>query len=184
MASMVVIAEVPTLSMVVMQERVGFPSTWMVQAPHSAAPQPNLVPVIPRTSRRTHRTGVSPSTSTVRTTPFTLMLYGMSCLAVRLAQGEAFGASTVPESLRFLVRDVARCATPRMLPGCAGRHHFLQQRRRHGGHEARRDGKLGVRRGLNLRLPVGEQPRLPQRSRGAGVGNIDWTGRGTHRPRP
>jgi hypothetical protein len=35
-----------------------------VQAPQSAIPQPNFVPVIPSTSRNTHNRGVSPSTST------------------------------------------------------------------------------------------------------------------------
>ena len=36
-----------------------------VQAPHSAIPQPNFVPVMPSTSRNTQRSGVSPSTSTL-----------------------------------------------------------------------------------------------------------------------
>src|SRR5919109_4987506 len=40
------------------------PSTCTVQAPHSAWPQPNLVPVMPSTSRSAHSSGVSPSTST------------------------------------------------------------------------------------------------------------------------
>jgi hypothetical protein len=72
-ASIVVISEVPTLSMEVIQERVGAPSICTVQAPHSAIPQPNFVPVMSSTSRKTHKSGVSPSTSTVRTVPFTLM---------------------------------------------------------------------------------------------------------------
>ena len=53
MASMVVIADAPTLSMVVRQERVGWPSICTVQAPHWPMPQPNLVPVMPSTSRKT-----------------------------------------------------------------------------------------------------------------------------------
>src|ERR1700736_6141567 len=53
-ASMVVISELPMLSTEVMQERVGAPSICTVQAPHSATPQPNFVPVIPSTSRSTH----------------------------------------------------------------------------------------------------------------------------------
>ena len=36
------------------QERIGVPSRCTVQAPHWAMPQPNLVPVMPRTSRSTH----------------------------------------------------------------------------------------------------------------------------------
>src|SRR5262249_33306000 len=64
-ASIVVTAEVPMLSIGVIQERVATPPICTVQAPHSAMPQPNLVPVMPRTSRNTHKRGVSPSTSTV-----------------------------------------------------------------------------------------------------------------------
>jgi hypothetical protein len=40
-------------------ERIGWPSTCTVHAPHRALPQPNLVPVMPRRSRRTHNSGVS-----------------------------------------------------------------------------------------------------------------------------
>src|SRR5258707_1112228 len=40
-------ALLPMLSMVVTQDRVAAPSTCTVQAPHSAAPQPNFVPVMP-----------------------------------------------------------------------------------------------------------------------------------------
>ena len=57
--------DVPMLSIGVMQDRVATPSTCTVQAPHSAMPQPNFVPVMPSTSRSTHRSGVSPSTSTL-----------------------------------------------------------------------------------------------------------------------
>src|SRR5260370_31114765 len=73
-ASIVVIADVPTLSTEVTQERVATPSTWTVHAPQSAMPQPNFVPVIPSTSRNTHKRGVSPSTSTVRSTLLTLIV--------------------------------------------------------------------------------------------------------------
>jgi hypothetical protein len=72
-ASIVVIADVPTLSIGVMQERVATPSTCTVQAPQSAMPQPNFVPVMPSTSRNTHSSGMSPSTSTVRMAPLTLI---------------------------------------------------------------------------------------------------------------
>src|SRR5467141_3927169 len=73
-ASIVVISEVPILSIVVMQERVATPSIWTAQAPQSAIPQPNFVPVIPSTSRSTQSSGVSPSTSTVRSTPLILIV--------------------------------------------------------------------------------------------------------------
>src|SRR5262252_2541760 len=52
-------------------DRVALPSTCTVQAPHSPAPQPNLVPVSSRVSRRTQRRGVSGATLTLRSLPFT-----------------------------------------------------------------------------------------------------------------
>ena len=54
-ASIVVIEDAPTLSMGVTHERVGAPSICTVHAPQSAMPQPNFVPVIPSTSRNTHK---------------------------------------------------------------------------------------------------------------------------------
>src|SRR6266446_4558263 len=77
-ASIVVISDVPMLSIGVMQERVATPSICTVQAPHSAMPQPNFVPVMPRTSRSTHNRGVSPSTSTARPTPLTLIVMAIA----------------------------------------------------------------------------------------------------------
>jgi hypothetical protein len=78
-----VISEAPMLSIGVTQERVGLPSTCTVQAPHSAKPQPNFVPVMPSTSRKTHRSGVSPSTSTSCVRPLTLMVMAMASSRVR-----------------------------------------------------------------------------------------------------
>src|SRR5258705_11549372 len=78
MASIVVIPEVPMLSIGVIQERMATPSTCTVQTPQSAMPQPNFVPVMPSTSRNTHNRGVSPSTSTVRSTPLTLILIAIA----------------------------------------------------------------------------------------------------------
>ena len=43
-------------------------------------PHPNLVPVMPSTSRNTHKSGVSPSTSTLWAVPLTLMVWGMANL--------------------------------------------------------------------------------------------------------
>src|ERR1700730_2510615 len=45
------------------QERIATPSTWTVQAPHWAMPQPYLVPVMPMVSRNTQSKGVESSTS-------------------------------------------------------------------------------------------------------------------------
>src|SRR5688572_19528109 len=50
--------------------RTGSPSTSTVHAPHSAMPQPNLVPIKPNVSRRTHNNGVLGSTSAVKGVPF------------------------------------------------------------------------------------------------------------------
>src|ERR1700754_4038196 len=52
-----------TAEMGVTQERVGCPSMCTVQAPHSAIPQPDLVPVSFRWSRMAHSRGMSGSTS-------------------------------------------------------------------------------------------------------------------------
>jgi hypothetical protein len=48
-----------------------------VQAPHKAAPQPNLVPVRPTSSRITHSNGVSGSALTETVVPFRLKLIAM-----------------------------------------------------------------------------------------------------------
>src|SRR5260221_1099248 len=72
----------PTPSMVVIflptaaesgveQDRAGWPFTCTVQAPHNAMPQPYLVPVMLRWSRRTQRRGVSGSASTDTPLPLT-----------------------------------------------------------------------------------------------------------------
>src|SRR5256885_7234681 len=65
MPSMVVMAW-PTAALTgVTHDRRGMPSRFTVQAPHSAAPQPNLVPVMPSRSRKTHSRGMSGGASTV-----------------------------------------------------------------------------------------------------------------------
>src|SRR4029453_15217217 len=87
MASIVVIAAVPTLSMVVMQERVAVSSIRTVHAPHSALPQPNLVPVMPSTSRSTQSRGVSPSTSTGGSTALPLFVSAMVTSTLRRVVG-------------------------------------------------------------------------------------------------
>ena len=50
-------------------ERAATPSTCTVQAPHSAMPQPNLVPVMCAASRSTHSSGMSGVTSKLRALP-------------------------------------------------------------------------------------------------------------------
>ena len=78
------------LSMVVMQERVTPPSICTVQAPQSAMPQPNLVPVMPSTSRNTQSSGVSPSTSTLCAVPLTLRVKAMAPSSLLDFDGQRF----------------------------------------------------------------------------------------------
>src|SRR2546422_10467076 len=79
---MVVIVLPATALAGVTQERIAWPSSCTVHAPQSALPQPNLVPVMPSTSRSTHSIGVSSSTSTVRETPLTVIAWGI-CHSLR-----------------------------------------------------------------------------------------------------
>src|SRR5262249_35304415 len=57
----------------VTHERTGWPSTWTVQAPHWATPQPNFVPVRPSFSRMAHRRGMSASASIFSLLPLTVV---------------------------------------------------------------------------------------------------------------
>src|SRR5262252_1135358 len=56
-----------------MQDRVGFPSINTVQAPHWPSPQPYLLPVKSRSSRKTLSRLLSASASMRRLLPFTLI---------------------------------------------------------------------------------------------------------------
>ena len=57
-----------------MHESTGTPSTWTVQMPHSASWQPILVPVRPRSSRRTSASVRDSGTSRTRAMPLTVSL--------------------------------------------------------------------------------------------------------------
>jgi len=70
--SMVVTRFPATADTGVTQARVGVPSTWTVQAPQSAMPQPYFVPVSSSVSRSAQRSGISGATSTCRGVPFTV----------------------------------------------------------------------------------------------------------------
>src|SRR6516164_7682774 len=67
--SIVVTARLPTAPTGSRQDRTGLPSICTVQAPHCAMPQPNLVPVIPSTSRSTQSSGVSLGASKLWSSP-------------------------------------------------------------------------------------------------------------------
>src|SRR5260370_1347923 len=56
----------------VTHDRTASSSRCKVHAPHTAIPQPNLVPVSPSVSRTTQRSGVSGPTSTASSLPLTL----------------------------------------------------------------------------------------------------------------
>src|ERR1700693_1808289 len=56
----------------VMHDRIASPFLWTVHAPQRAIPQPNFVPVSPRTSRKYQSRGVLGSPSKARSVPFTL----------------------------------------------------------------------------------------------------------------
>src|SRR3569832_398105 len=58
----------------VTHERIAAPFMCTAHAPHSAWPQPNLVPVMPSVSRSAQRMGVLLSTSTSTSLPFTFSL--------------------------------------------------------------------------------------------------------------
>src|SRR5215831_19482833 len=59
-----VVTDLPFTSLIcVWHDLVASPSRWIVQAPQAATPQPNFVPVSPRTSRRYQSTGIDGSPS-------------------------------------------------------------------------------------------------------------------------
>src|SRR5437879_7538218 len=110
MPSMVVILLPAAALKGVEQDLAGCPLTWTVQAPHSAMPQPYLVPVMPRWWRSTHRRGVSRSASTDMGLPLTFRviieeLLGknppqlFSALPAHLCRGQA-GRREAPPSGR------------------------------------------------------------------------------------
>ena len=61
--SIVVTLALATAAIGTEHERIAWPLTCTVQAPHWAIPHPNLVPVSPTTSRKAQRRGVSGSRS-------------------------------------------------------------------------------------------------------------------------
>src|SRR5690606_4122026 len=95
---MVVISAPSTSSTGVEQERAGCPSTCTVQAPHKPAPQPNLVPFRPSSSRSTHNKGVSGSTSRVYCSPFTVRLSAIfrSSRIVIASSGNRYLTTSLP----------------------------------------------------------------------------------------
>src|SRR5207302_1647438 len=93
-----VVTDLPSTSETgIAQERTASPLICTVQAPQDAMPQPNLVPVIFRCSRRTHRSGVLPSTPTSLRCPLTVnatiwRLLGLRLLLARVNHSPKKGA--------------------------------------------------------------------------------------------
>src|SRR5438094_2873321 len=81
----IVVMRLPVAALTgVTHERIGCPSRCTVQAPQSAMPQPNFVPVRPITSRSTQTSGMSGGTSTVWSLPLMLRVI-MLGLVLRVA---------------------------------------------------------------------------------------------------
>src|SRR5690242_13885668 len=101
---MVITERSATSLIAVAQARDASPSTWTVQAPHSATPQPYLVPVRPSSSRRYQSSGVDGSPSKACSWPLTRNLTigslpGWKCerLACRLRRRKSLVASSDPK---------------------------------------------------------------------------------------
>src|SRR5438445_4651996 len=101
-ASMVVIFLPVAAATGVTHERIGCPSSCTVQAPQSAIPQPNLVPVRPTTSRSTHRIGMSAGTSTVTSRP----------LMFRVAMSDSPGWCLMVNGPQLLHKDLGAVGVP------------------------------------------------------------------------
>src|SRR5262249_40779510 len=66
----IVVIECPAAALTgITQDRLGMPFRCTVHAPQRATPQPNLVPFMPRRSRKTHSNGMSGGASTLRDLP-------------------------------------------------------------------------------------------------------------------
>src|SRR5882762_9494866 len=106
--SMVVIGLVPTAETGSTHERTASPPRCTVHAPHCAMPHPNFVPVIPRLSRRTHRSGVFAAASTVRRRPFTRRVYEGIGQSLRRRGKEKRGGQTEKALVRCFMTTYAR----------------------------------------------------------------------------
>src|ERR1700676_4501055 len=110
---MVVTRFVPTETAGIKHERTATPSRCTVQAPHSPMPQPYLVPVSPKASRSTHKSGVSGSIS--NSTDFALTDNDRCVTSEDLPQ--AFQGRTVHATPEFPI-----------LCGMNGRHVMMKRR--------------------------------------------------------
>src|ERR1700682_3359673 len=106
MPSMVVMARPTAAPTGITQDRIGMPFTCTVQAPQSAAPQPNLVPVNPSSSRKAHSRGMSDGTSSVCDFP----------LILKVIIGYASGTSAYTSGALVLIAVFSQIAESRREP--------------------------------------------------------------------
>src|SRR5689334_2098050 len=108
-------------------DRIGCASKCTVHAPHAAMPQPNLLPVSPRVSRSTHRSGISGSTSTLATRPFTIKEIAMAPSLVEGASLHFKGNEKTPSrSIHQYTRSINPCGSLSQRCDYAARHSPLQ----------------------------------------------------------
>src|SRR5262249_19211982 len=81
-------------------DRTVSPSTWTVQAPQAAMPQPYLVPVSPNSSLTAHSSGVSGSTPAFTGLPFKSNAITITLLRADSNHVEATAASPLPPGER------------------------------------------------------------------------------------
>src|SRR5205085_1777505 len=89
--SIVVIFFPATVCSGVLQERIASPFASTVHEPQKPRPHPNLVPAIPTSSRKTHKSGVSGGEETMCALPLIVRFVGMArILSVKNALGVPF----------------------------------------------------------------------------------------------
>src|SRR5579863_10163364 len=85
---MVVMFFPPACDTGVEHERIAAPSRCTVQAPHSPAPHPNLVPVSAKVSRKTQSNGVSGGTLSFLSVPLTRIVMSAIFLPLPMLPGD------------------------------------------------------------------------------------------------
>src|SRR6516165_1099016 len=103
---MVTIFFPPTSDIGMLQERIASPLRCTVQAPQSATPQPNFVPVRPSSSRKYHMSGIDGSPSNVRSCPLTVTL------TIRSSAGGSFTLRAAASQLRNVAESAAGPGVP------------------------------------------------------------------------
>src|SRR5215471_11121968 len=95
-----------TSDIAMLQERIASPLRCTVQAPQSATPQPNFVPVRPSSSRKYHMRGIDGSPSNVRPCPLTVTL------TIRPSAGGSFASRAAASQPRNVAESAAGPGVP------------------------------------------------------------------------